>query len=179
MGALDVDAFANELLDVAAAALDTLPAVPLPSGEQPLDGAPGKQFTCTGTPVIDCEQLAVWVSIGDIEQGIQRETNAGVNSINWVTATIMVARCIPSPPKGKAAPTAAALSRNARQTNADMWVIWNAVKQARRLGTLSALCSTLYLGNTIPLNPGGSYGGWQLPVTAQIEGYKPLPVGSA
>jgi hypothetical protein len=173
VAALDVDAVANAFLDVGVEALDTLPDV-----DPVLLGAPGKQFTCTGMPVIDCEQVAVWTSLGDIESGLRRDTNAAVQSINWVTFTIMVARCIPAAPKGKLSPSAEKLSENAKQTNADMWVVWCAVKQARKQGLLSDLCSTLDLGITTPLNPGGGYGGWQLPITVQMEGYKPLPVGS-
>lgn len=172
MSALDVDAIANAFLGVAVAALDTLP-----DADPALAPAPDKQFTCTGTPIIDCEQVAVWTSLGDLEAGLQRETNAAVQSINWVTFTVMVARCLPKM-QGKKAPSATALSANAKQTNADMWAVWCAVKQARKTGELSDLCSTLDLLNTSPLNPGGGYGGWQLPIVVQVEGYKPLPVGS-
>lgn len=182
MGALAVWDTAQEFLSAAVDSLDTLP------GEAAfLLGAPARQYVATGTPVIDCEQVSVWVAFLDEAPTtpdtpmLQPGQRGNLGRVNVVTMNVMVARCIPvggTQRSGRVvAPAVDDLNNATEQTLADAWVLWCGLNAARKQGRFGDVCSAVIIERATPLNPGGGFGGWQLPITVQLDGY-PVPLGS-
>jgi hypothetical protein len=182
VAALDAHVVADAFLQAAVAALDTLP------GEAAyLLGAPDRQYVCAGTPVIDCEQVVVWIGqIGEVattpsDPQLQVGQRGNLGRVNIVFLTVMVARCIPAASEQRSgrivAPSQDALNNAGEQTNADAWVLWCGLNAARKEGWFNDTCSAVIMEPATPLNPGGQYGGWQVPLSVQLEGY-PVVLGS-
>lgn len=177
MGALALHDAAEAFLEAAADALDTLPS------ESPLlAGTPARRYVSAGTPAIDCDQLVVWAPTidedGTLPSGILLETGARgmAGRVNFPQLNVMIVRCIPAvreDRQGRAIiPEATALGAAGMQTNADAWVLWCGINAARKAGRFNDLCSAVSVGRATALTPSGGYGGWQLPIFVQLDGYR-------
>jgi hypothetical protein len=176
MAALDAHNVAEAFLEAAVDSLNTLTA-------DDLAGAPDRQYVATGIPVIDCEQAVVWISkisetnaredeIGELGIGARGRTGR----VNFVTMTVMVARCIPVAAENKSgrvfAPTVEALAAASEQTDADAWVLWCGLNAARRDARIADVCDAVAFGDGTALTPSGGFGGWQIPISVQLQGYR-------
>lgn len=175
MGALAAHDAAEAFLEVATEALDTL----LDEGAGLL-GAPARRYIASGTPAVDCEQLVVWMPTIDetdtVADGntLARGVGGAMGRVNFPSYWLMVVRCVPALPKtGRGfAPDVATLSAAALQTDADAWVLWNGINTARKLGRFNDLCSGVAVGQATAMQTSGGFGGWQLPIYVQIDGYR-------
>ena len=168
-GPLDAHLVAETLLDVAVAALDTLPDY-----DATLVGAPARQFVSPGLPAHDCEQVTVQMfSVAEAPTITMSTLDVGkrgvTGRVSYVLYHVEVVRCIPT--SATRPPSAAALGVAAAQENADVWVLWEALHAARRDAVLTDRCSNVVIAAAQPLTPSGGFGGWRVPVEVQIEGY--------
>lgn len=180
MAALDAHDAAEAFLDVAVLALDTLP-----DEDVTLDGAPARRYVAAGTPVVDCDQVVVWMpTIDEVDTAPDGNQLAvglrgQMGRVNLPSYTLMVVRCVPALPKqGRStAPAVEVLSAAAKQTNADAWVCWCGINTARKQGRFNDLCSSVAVGRATAMQTSGGLGGWQLPIYVQLDGYQ-VPLGS-
>lgn len=163
----DLHALSLEVLDAAAAALDTIPIY-----EPHLNGAQARQFVSPNTPVWDCcDQLAVWptpLTEADTSPG---GLNAGhrfhLGRINHVLFSIEITRCIPTDLE----PAPAALTASAEQLNADAWALWNYFFNYAESGGLITLCQEVFFEGITAVSPSGGCGGWTANIRVQLDGY--------
>lgn len=180
MAALDAHNAAEAFLDVAVATLNTLP-----DEDATLLGAPARQYIAAGAPAIDCEQVVVWMPRIDETDTAPDGNQLAVGlrgqmgRVNFPAYILMVVRCVPALPKqGKGfAPDVATLSAAAAQTNADAWACWCGINTARKEGRFNDLCSAVAVGGATAMQTSGGFGGWQLPIFVQLDGYQ-VPLGS-
>lgn len=160
---------ASELLDRSAEALDTIPVL-VPG--QGLTGAPSRAYVNNGVPVADCpDQLVVWSSaLREEPTGAEKEAT----SVLWINAAefhVQIFRCQPTPQNANTIIPATALTRAARQSNADAWALWNHLHNLRYAGLLFAKCERVRWDGMTAIEPSGGVGGWELVVRAQLDGY--------
>lgn len=149
-GPTDLYDVAEELLDAAADALDTLSAAGL-------KGAPSRQFVSPATPVFElCDQLTVtWaLTQPDPSQPGQPSGQQKVGRVNLVTFLIAVSRCAQQPQGKNALPTTI-LSQQSQQVYADAWVVWSAIYWKSRDNTLFGAdrCAVRNLQGGLPVDP--------------------------
>lgn len=169
----DLHAIAEELLQHAADALDTIPGF-----DPALLGAPARQFISPGLPVWDCEQLAVYVpSIAELDTtpgGLDTGRRANRAWVNDVSLIVGIVRCcIPDEPT----PSALALTAAAAQLHADAWALWNHLHNVKSSGQFLSLCDEATFEPIIAAAPSGGCGGWTMTVRVALDGYQE-PVGS-
>ena len=166
----DLFAQAEELLQAAAEALDTIPDY-LGSG---FLGAPERQFISPGLPVADCcEMLTVWVD--PLGEGARtRQTLAATVRINRPTLNLLALRCIPTGKvQGKTyiPPSTAELNAASEQHLADGWALWNHLFNMVIEGFLFEACHDLAWNPGLSQTPSGGCGGWRLGFSVGLDGY--------
>lgn len=174
MSALDAHEIGEEILAVAAAALDEIPDF-----DSALLGAPDRQLVTPGLPVDDCcEQLAVHIDpFGSL---VGRDTK----NVGWMLTarySITLGRCVPAPTKsaGKIVlPSVADLAAFARQINADGWALHNGLHGAVLRDYLGDRCGKVSFGPVSARDPSGGCGGWTAEITLTIDGYETALPGS-
>lgn len=164
--------YAEELLANVVEALDTTDAK-----------APAEQFVSPGDPPLDCpDMLAVWVvTLGpeNTQPGNpapvlgHRQNDPGM--LNLTAFGILISRCQPTPgPPRNPIPSATVKTAHARQTNEDVWAIWNWLYWSARNGTLfGGRCSEFYFDPPTPLAIQGGAAGWVARLRTRIDGYDP------
>lgn len=167
--------FAEQLLAVAVAALATTDA-----------GAPAVQFVSPGEPALDCpEMVAVHVTGLQVEptQPATPAPAAGHRQqapgmVQLAGFAITISRCAPGPnPPRSQLPPADAISAVARQTNQDIWAVWNHLYWLARDGSLfGGACSEFYFDAPTPLTISGQSAGWVARLRTRIDGYQPAGV---
>lgn len=171
MTATDLYALASELLSAAEGILVGTPG-----------GAISRSFVSPGLPSLDCcPQLTVHAG-GPAEADTSPVTTpldpghrtSNFELLNLVQLTITVVRCAPAPET--AIPTAAELDAVSSETYADLWALWNELRQMHRAGTLFDAPAgpgsrELFFDPAYPLNPQGGCAGWQLPIRVELGGY--------
>lgn len=170
VGATDLHALADELLDASVEALDTVPTY-----APALGGAPGRRFISPGPPALDCcDQLAVHV--GPIVEGATAPgvPKASFSWINRVALTITIARCVPTQDENGYPPAASLLNTAAEQINADKWVLWNHLHNLIVEGDLFDKCCDVLFGALSPLPQSGGCGGSSLTITVCFDGYEEI-----
>ncbi len=181
MDATDLDSLAHNLLDACIAALDTLPTFGL-------DGAPSRAFVSPGQPALDCcddGQLTVQASLivqaPTTPGGLDAGKRPWRGTINHVTLTIVIARCIPvSDDQGNPLPPEV-LDAVAEQTNADAWALsndlfWTAGSWSEVMTDSSSTlaCGEVFFDGFRPLPP-SSCGGWTGIIRVRLDGYQVTP----
>lgn len=174
VGPGDLDLVALDFLNVAAAALDTIPTF---DGLDTLLGAPARRYLSPGKPVPDCDQLTVHVA--RVAEDATPPTGLGAGTrqkqdfrVNLVTLVVTLYRCVPKIGSDLKAPKTEAQEAADAQLNADGWALWNTVWNKLRAGTLRPRCSQVYMDSLTALENSGGYGGWALTIRAQVEGYE-------
>ena len=157
---------------VAVAALDLIPTM---SGSEDLSGCPDRALVTPGLPVDDCpEQLAVHVDpVGELASFQRKSKNLWLNQASF---TITISRCLTGASfEGFAyvEPTVEALEAAARQGNADVWALWNGLRNAYRDGLIFEHCDKVVFHPATARNPSGGVGGWTFVIDAVIDGYDP------
>lgn len=161
-----------EFQEVCLVALDDTPA-----------GRPPCTYISPGPPpwdILDC--LVVHTSgpnVGDtfplqpsLAPGHRVQTNGQVNLVA-ITATII--RCGVMPDEVGGGFDAERATTVARQTNADVWAIWNHVRSAKRRGALFAPVEReLFMDPAVALNQLGGAAGWAVTVRTSLDGYAVL-----
>lgn len=176
--ATDLKMIADEILDAAVEALDTIP-VSAPG----LEGAPGRAFVSPGEGSIDCcddGQLSVYVSaISDapLAPGLKQGRLEAGKKIH-VAVTLIIARCIPDN-RGLMVeiadpPLTTDLEAVAAQTYADIWALENCLYGMWRSGELFTLCGEVFFEGARPFMEGGC-AGWRLTIRFTLDGYECVP----
>jgi hypothetical protein len=166
----DLYALAEELLDAAIEALDSVP-IYLPG----LDGAPTRSFVAPGQPAADCcPQLTVH-SIGVFEDQLGAPVPGRsymTTRQNQVTLAVTLFRCADM---SQAIPPQSELVSAAIQHSADGWALWNHLYNMVRDGQLFSECSEVKWGQLSSLPPQGGCVGWVWPIEIALEGYEEAP----
>jgi hypothetical protein len=164
---------AQALLDVATAALDTLP-----DEDASLAGAPLRRYINDGLPSYDCPaMLTVHVStIGEFPIGTippqERVKWYRLNSVQFVLTCI---RCRPDA-LNQAQPAPVQFHNKAgRQHLADGWAIWNGVWRAINREQLFSKCDGVEIVGAVADDPNGGASGWVFRFSPIIGGYDPIP----
>jgi hypothetical protein len=165
-----LDQFAHELLTHANNALATTEA-----------GAINRAFVSPTLPALDCcPQLTVDVrSLGvEMTAPIAPVPTAGHRVggpqpfLILATLVITVVRCTPIVTENEL-PSIAKMEKTSKETNQDLWAIWNAIATLKRDGQLfGGSCPALYLDPPVPLVAQGSCVGWVIQVRPAIDGYQ-------
>lgn len=174
MGAVtDLHDLAHEYLAACAAALTYTES-----------GPPDRQLISPGPPAWDCcPQLSVHVaspSQADTLPGApalapgHRIQVQGTVYLVALVATIL--RCAPVIQENTLElPTPASITAAAKETDEDIWAIWNYIPAAIRAGTLFAPKDReTFVDPAVSLNQQGGCAGWQLQVRVQLDGFKPI-----
>lgn len=175
-GPEDLQALAQELLEAAIDALDTVPTF-----APGLAGAPERSYVSPGLPAFDftnvedycegCDQVTVHVTaVGESPAG-REDTHKQGSRKNIVQFVVTATRCIPTIQDGRF-PTAEELSEAAQQTNADGWALWNHIWNLIRADELFSLCGSVSWDGLRAINPSGGCGGYTLTLRADVEGYE-------
>lgn len=94
--------------------------------------------------------------------------------VDMVTLTATILRCSPVIGDDGLLPTPAAHAAAAQQTSADLWAIWNHLKQAHRDETLFPPKRREFaLDPAVAVNPQGGCAGWQISLRVRLDGYDP------
>lgn len=165
-GPEDLQALAEDLLEVAVDALDSIPTF-----DPGLAGAPDRSYVSPGMPSFDCcDQLTVHIpGVNELPQA--NNTHQQGARKNIVIFTVTATRCIPSLENGNI-PEAAEITAAAAQTNADGWALWNHIWNAIRSGELFSICGPVSWDGLRAINPSGGCGGYVLTLRAEVEGYE-------
>lgn len=158
----------TELLDEARTALATTDA-----------GDPERSFVSVALPSLDCcPQLTVHLTGLALES--TEPTSPGsiigqrsrTGQLDLVGFLITIVRCTPQP-QGESFPSPEALSTVARQTQQDVWSIWNHLSYLIYDGQLwHGKCFSIYLDNATPLPENGACAGWTISLRAAVPGYR-------
>lgn len=85
---------------------------------------------------------------------------------------ITVTRCSPSLDGRGNPPSVTDLEATSRETNEDLWAIWNTIQTLLRDNALfGGRCAGAYLDPPVPVNDEGKCAGWAIQVRAPIDGY--------
>lgn len=169
-GVDDVYLALNEYLLVCSRALETtvggLPeCVYLSEGPPPWDACPCLVVWTPGPAVADT------AAPGALTPG-HRATVTGQVGLVAITATIL--RCATELSESDDLPTPAEHAAATRNTNQDVWAIWNWTREAKRVAKLFAPKEReFYQDQPIALNPEGGCCGWQITVRTELDGYRP------
>lgn len=175
---VDLGQVAQDLLDAATAALDTIPTY-----DPSLAGAPERRFVSAGPPVWDCcEQLVVHAA--GVAQEFTRPSSPPAATGQrhrygaWLwkaSLTLTVGRCVPEGEllaNGKyVPPDVAALDAAAAQINADGWALVNGIANRLFAGQLHDRCSGWQWDALNSVDPAGGCGGWTINFRVTIDGY--------
>lgn len=163
---------ASEYLEACKAALDATPY-----------GAPPRSYVSPGVPAWDCVQVTVHVGgptggamVADtspISPSLAPGHRIVVSSeVDIVTLTATVVRCVPSMTEDADFPAASSLDSSSAETLSDLWAIWNYVKQQKRADALfPPRTREMVLDPAVTLPEMGGFGGWQIPIRVQLDGY--------
>lgn len=165
---------AQQLLDAAAVAVATARG-----------GAIDLQAIWPGLPSYDCVPAlyvhAGGTSIGDTLplqpalQPMQRMVTTG--EVNLLQLTITVLRCVPVIEEEQASillPDPVAISAAAAECYADLWAIWNHLKNEHRAGHLFQRPSgrrEFVFDPAVPVRTSGGAGGWEIPIRVELGGF--------
>lgn len=145
-------------------------------------GPPSRFYISPGPPAWDCcDQLTVHTGglvVADtfplqpmLAPG-HRVQNQGRVNLVYLVATIL--RCAPTLGENGELPDVAAFNTAARQTNADLWAIWNHLTRAKRDGTLFQPDQVeVFFDPAVALNQQGGCAGWAIQLRVSLEGYRP------
>lgn len=169
MAASDLFDVARELLTACAAAVATTDA-----------GAIDRVFVSPSLPAFDCcPQLTVHVGNaleGDsspLSPPMQPSHRAVDKVVPMVQLTCSVVRCLAGPDARGNAPPVSAIEDAARQTNADLWAIWNELRTMKRDGTLFAPREReFFFDPAFPISVQGGCAGWLIPFRVTLGGYR-------
>ena len=175
VGPEDLQALAEELLEAAVDALDTIP-----TSAPGLAGAPERSYVSPGTPSFDftgaedlcegCDQLTVHIpGVNEMPQALDTHKQGARKNI--VVFVVTATRCIPTIQSGHF-PSAADIQEAAEQVNADGWALWNYIWNLIRSGDLFSLCGPVSWDGLRAINPSGGCGGYTLTLRAEVEGYE-------
>lgn len=146
------------------------------------EGEPNCAYICAGPPAWDSFPCLIVHSggpaVGDtfplqpsLAPGHRVTTNAQVNLVS-ITATIL--RCAAILDDNGQAPSVEEQDSAARQTSADLWAIWNHVREAKKAGTLFAPREReFFFDPAVAVNQQGGAAGWQITVRTALYGYEP------
>lgn len=170
-GATDLYDLCAEWLATCEAAVATAPGGPI-----------SYAFVSPGAPALDCgPQLAVWVGgpgeadtlplIPPLSPGHRTTVTGAVHLINL---TCTVVRCVPGLGENGELPTSAEQNAASQETLGDLWAIWAFTRQRHRNGALFAGLHDreLYLDPAFALPIHGLFGGWNIGIRVQLDGYK-------
>ena len=167
----DLFSLATEVLDVAVAALDQLPAL-----------APTRRYVGHGLPALDCEQLVVStyavpeMNTAPQAAALDRQFRSRFGSLTAPLLVISVVRCYPvvtlNSKQVAIFPAPAAIEAASALIYDDGWQLWNGVMSAKRDGAFDGLCSGLARQPMMPIQPSGGYAGWTLPLEIQLDGFR-------
>lgn len=148
-------------------------------------GPPGRYYVSPGPPPLDCEQLTVYVAgpneadtfpLTPVLAPGHRIQNQGM--VNLVTLVAQILRCIPIIHEDGEFPSVAEMNTASYQQCADMWAIWNHVRQRVNTKTLFTTISDqteVFLDPAFTVQPQGGFGGWNIQVRVALQGYVPSP----
>lgn len=175
IGPGDLWALADELLDVATEALDTIPAnFPSPAYLDELEGAPVRRFVSPGAPLPDCSQLCVHVN--NITDRFARTAEPAAPKLNVPSLIVTLLRCVHAGSgegdKWKP-PTPAQQNADSQQLYADGWALWNHIYNLIRHEPRLFLetCSRADFVSMQSIAPEAGLAGWQLAFLVQLNGY--------
>lgn len=166
--------------DLYSACVDYLAACYAALADTPA-GPPSRYYVSPGPPAYDCEQLTVYAggpAVADtfplqpmLAPGHRVNVQGKVNLLA-ITATII--RCVPIVGENGEYPDPIDMNTAARQTNADLWAIWNHVGREKRAGTLYPPKEReLFFDPAVAINQQGGFGGWAIQIRVALEGYSP------
>lgn len=180
-GPTDLYAAAQEVLEAAAAALDTIPLA-----DPTLDGAPARQFVSPSFGPIECcpggGQLSVHVDLtqdAPVAAGLKMgRLQAG--KITHVVFAIAIARCVIDNRRGTTAGLEEPLrpedqAATSQQTDADVWALVNVIYGLWQSGDLFTLCGEVFFEGARPIPQSGGCAGWTVLVRASLDGYPVTP----
>lgn len=151
-----------------------------------LRGAPiDYQAIWPGLPAFDCAP-ALFVHAGGTSfadtyplqpplQPMQQMVTTG--EVNLLALTVTVLRCVPTVTQRQQSillPNAAEVSQAAADCYADLWAIWNHLKNEHRAGNLYQTPSRrreFRFLPAIPVRTSGGVGGWEIPLAVALPGY--------
>lgn len=171
IGPTDLYDLADEYLTACHAALELTAA-----------GAPARYYVSPGPPVFDCpEQLTVHAGGSVVADTfpLQPSLSPGhrvqaYGQVNIVPLTATIIRCTPTIDDNGNLPTPAELDAVSRTICADLWGIWQYVKNKVHDGTLFATTHSareFFFDPAVPLVQQGMASGWQITVRVQLDGY--------
>lgn len=170
-GSLDLFDALQEFFDVCLAATADTP-----------EGQPSCAYISAGPPAWDTYPCLVVHSggpaLGDtfplqpsLAPGHRATTNAQVNLVS-MTCTIL--RCAAVIDDEGQLPTVEEHAAAAEQVCADLWAIWNHLREAKRNGDLFAPREReFFFDPAVPVNQQGGAAGWQITVRTALDGYRP------
>lgn len=161
----------TELFDLCVVALADTP-----------DGAPECRHLTPGPPSWDVvPSLFVWAggpAVADtfpLQPALapaHRVTTMGQVDLVSITATIL--RCAPMLTDDGGLPSDQEFTDTTRQTSADLWAIWNHIKQAKRTGQLFGPPEReLFMDPAVAVAQQGGACGWNITLRTQLDGYRP------
>lgn len=145
-------------------------------------GAPDRAFVSSGPPAFDCcpqltvhcgvvneaEHSAAAISPLDFAQRVNR------GGVLLAHVYITIVRCDARPFKqGDNPPSVAEIEAVARQTNQDVWAIWNTVSRELREGGSLHDCAGAYRDPAIQIPAQGGCVGWIVSYRVPTDGWKP------
>ena len=168
--ASDLFLLAAEVLDVATAALDLLPAQ-----------APDRRYVGHGLPALDCEQLVVSTyavpeaSTAPQAAALDRSFRFKYGSVINPLLVVSVVRCYPvvtlNSKQVPIFPDPAAIEAASALIYADGWQLWNGIISAKREGAFDGLCKGMAREPMLPIQPSGGYAGWTMPLDFELDGF--------
>lgn len=166
---LDLEVAAQEYLDACVAALDGTPGGQpecfyLSPGPPPWDSPDCVVVHVGGVALADTYPLVPSLAPG------HRIVSAG--EVNYPQFTATVLRCAPVLPDDGASLSAADFNAASHIMYADLWAIWNYVKNAKAAGTLFGPSQRdMQIDPAVAVNQSGGVCGWQIPVRVNVYGY--------
>ncbi len=169
MASTDLYDLCRELLEASAEALTFS-----------LLGAPTRQFVSAGMPAFDCEQLTVHAGgtteayTLPVEPPMQPGLRASVTQkLNLVQMTVTIIRCTTVIQDTKSVPPASKLDKDAQNTLADLWVIWNHLFTLKKADTLfPPQFREMFFDPAVALPIQGGIAGWEIPFRVELGGYR-------
>lgn len=170
-GSGDLYEAVSSFFDVVKAALADTPA-----------GAPQCAYISEGVPLWDDECLVVYVGEPAIADTFPLQPTLAPGhrialgvSVNLISMTALVLRCATKIDEYSQAPQAADHEKVARQTTADVWAIWNHLRQAKRDEALFPPKEReFFLSAAAIQNQEGGLTGWSITIRTELDGYKPV-----
>lgn len=152
-------------------------------------GAPGRAYTNSSRPAMDCcGQVVCWASfLGDAESltnigGLAGSTRTKkLGAVPVVTVFIQATRCAPTVTNegGKPKfPTPEELAACSRQTNQDLWALWNHINYELKHGMLAKVCAGAWRDGATAVDGQGGCVGWELVYRYPIEGGYPFALAT-